>query len=66
MAVLINDRELMEALLRGEKLEKVRHAGFGEYIYLQENMLVDKHGKPANIYRLSPSDLFQTIENKDD
>jgi hypothetical protein len=64
MAVLKNDRELLEALLRGEKIEKVRHSGFGNFIHLDNDTLVDSEGKPANIYKITPSDLFQTVIDK--
>lgn len=65
MTVLKNDRELLEALLRGEKVEKVRHSGFGDILYLDNDMLVNSEGKPANIYRITPADLYQTVKEED-
>lgn len=63
MPVIKNDRELLQALLDGEKLEKIRHAGFGEVIYLKDDSLVNQDGHPANIYRLTSNDFFQTTDN---
>jgi len=61
--ILKNDRELYEALLRGDKVEKIRHSGFGDVVYLKEDILVDKNGKPANLYRITPTDTYQTTSN---
>jgi hypothetical protein len=65
MTVLKNDKEIFEALLKGYKIEKVRHAGFGQYIYLKDNLLVNQNDEPANIYRITTSDLFQIYNDKD-
>jgi hypothetical protein len=64
MTVLKNDKELFEALLKGHKVEKVRHAGFGEYIYLKDNFLVNHNNEPANLYKITTNDLFQIYQDK--
>lgn len=64
MTILINDRELLEALLRGEKVEKIRHDGFGNYIHLVNGNLINEEGSPANLYKITPSDMFQIIKEK--
>lgn len=66
MTVLKNDKELFEALLKGHKVEKVRHAGFGEYIHLKDNFLVNQNNEPANVYRITTNDLFQIIQQDKD
>ena len=64
--MLNNDKELFEALLRGERIEKVRHAGFGDYIFLDiDGNLKDKNGIPANIYKITTNDLFQIYQEKE-
>lgn len=61
--VLKNDKEIFEALLNGERLERVRFEGFGEYIYLNdEGRLVNQEGKPANLYRLHTTDDFKIVK----
>jgi hypothetical protein len=50
------------ASLDGKKIEKIRHAGFGNYIHLVNDQLVDQDGCPANIYKITPSDIFQILE----
>lgn len=65
MTILRTDKELLEALLRGDKVEKVRHSGFGVYIHLKNGQLIDAEGNPANIFRITPSDLFQIIDSKE-
>jgi hypothetical protein len=65
MTVLKNDKELFEALLNGHKVEKVRHAGFGEYIYLKDNLLVNQNNEAANLYKITTNDLFQIYQEKD-
>jgi hypothetical protein len=65
MTVLKNDKELFEALLKGYKVEKVRHAGFGDYIYLKDNFLVNQNDEAANIYKITTNDLFQIVKDKE-
>jgi len=62
----MTDREILQALLAGEKLEKLRHQGEGNYIFLDGEDLVDEGGKPANIYRLNKSDVFVVCKEKEE
>lgn len=57
----MTDREVLQALLAGKKLEKLRHQGSGKYIILDGDDLVDEEGKPANIYRLNTADVFVVV-----
>lgn len=57
----MTDREVLQALLAGKKLEKLRHQGSGKYIVLDGDDLVDEEGKPANIYRLNTADVFVVV-----
>ena len=62
----MRDREILEALLAGKKLEKKRQEGSGTYIFLDEDDLVDDKGNPANIYRINQSDIFVILEEKEE
>ena len=62
----MKDREVLEALLAGRKLEKRRNKGNGNYIVLDGDDLIDEDGKPANIYRINQSDLFVILEEKEE
>ena len=60
----LTDRELLQALLDGKKLEKIRQEGSGRFIYLKDDCLVDEEGILANIYRLNDMDRHQIVEEK--
>jgi len=62
----MTDREILQALLAGKKLEKLRKQGSGNYIRLDGDELVDEEGKPANIYRLNKADVFVVVEEKEE
>lgn len=62
----MTDREILQALLAGKKLEKLRYQGDGKYIFLDGDDLVDEGGKPANIYRLNKSDVFVVCKEKEE
>jgi len=62
----MKDKEVLQALLAGKKLEKFRHQGSGKYIYLDGDDLIDEEGKPANVYRLNKSDIFVVYEEKEE
>ena len=62
----MTDREILQALLAGKKLEKLRRQGSGSYIVLDGDELIDEDGKPANIYRLNKADVFVVIEEKEE
>jgi len=62
----MTDREVLQALLAGKKLEKLRKQGHGNYIYLDGDELVDEEGKPANIYRLNKADSFVVVCERED
>lgn len=62
MSILNNDVELFEALLKGEKIERIRYVGSGDFIHIVDNSLVDADGNPANIYRLNSADLYQIVK----
>jgi hypothetical protein len=66
MAKALTDRETFTALLDGEKIEKVRQEGSGNYIYLKEDDLVDQNDNPANIYKMNASDCFQLYKGDKD
>lgn len=62
----MTDREVLQALLAGKKLEKLRHQGSGKFILLDGDDLVYQDGKPANVYRLNKADIFTiVVETKD-
>jgi len=62
----MTDKEVLQALLAGKKLEKLRKQGSGNYIVLEGDELVDEEGKPANIYRLNKADVFVVLEDKEE
>lgn len=57
----MTDREVIQALLEGKRLEKLRHQGSGNFIVLDGDNLIDQDGKPANVYRLNKSDVFVVV-----
>jgi len=62
----MKDKEILQALLAGKKLEKFRHKGSERYIFLDGDDLIDEEGKPANIYRLNKADIFVVYEEKEE
>ena len=60
----MTDKEVLQALLAGKRIEKFRYKGSGKYIVLAGDDLVDEEGKPANIYRLNKADTFVVFEEK--
>jgi len=61
----MTDKEVLQALLAGRKLEKLRQQGSGRYLVLDGDNLVDNEGNTANIYRLNKADVFVVYEEKE-
>jgi len=55
----LTDREMFIALLDGHKLEKIRQDGYGRFVYLDGDDLVNNLGEPAVLYKLNPVDRFK-------
>ena len=58
----LTDRQMFEALLDGNKLEKVRKEGSGHYVFLDGEDLVDNLGQPAVLYKINPADKYKIID----
>jgi hypothetical protein len=61
----MTDKEVLQALLAGRKLEKLLQQGSGRYLVLDGDNLVDNEGNTANIYRLNKADVFVVYEEKE-
>jgi len=55
----LTDKEMFKALLDGNKLEKVRQAGSGYFVYLNGEDLVNNLGEPSVLYKITPADRYK-------
>jgi len=63
MTILKTDKDIFEALIRGEKIKKLSSVNV-LYVYLRDGYLVDDSGNSSSIYRLNPNDFYEIVTDQ--
>jgi hypothetical protein len=58
--ILKTDKEIFEALIRGEKIKKLSSTNV-KYVYLKDGYLIDDSGHLSSIYRLNSQDFYEIV-----